>query len=175
MSHQSLLQYLFVALPAVQGRLLAQIQLCDYFRQLKLVPITFDGGGSAAYIEQFRQDTAFVTLGDTFANSTNRAPGDIKVSWKWCSGYQYLERSTLRDEYNQVSSQVNFYMSQHNARHGFMLTNTELVAAKRLDGNGRLAVSRSIPWTAAGHSQLTVLTVVWSGMLATEEALGPVA
>jgi hypothetical protein len=32
-----------------------------------------------------------------------------------------------------------------------VLTNAELVAVKRLDENGRLAVSRSIPWGAGGH------------------------
>lgn len=38
-----------------------------------------------------------------------------------------------RNQYKQVLSQVKFYMHQHNARHGFILTNAELVAVKRLD------------------------------------------
>ncbi|RAK95539.1 uncharacterized protein BO80DRAFT_429779 [Aspergillus ibericus CBS 121593] len=44
------------------------------------LPITFDSGGSAAYVDQFRPDTAFVVVGGTYAESTNRAPGDIKIS-----------------------------------------------------------------------------------------------
>ena len=62
-------------------------------------------------------------------------------------------------------------MSQHNARHGLVSTNVELVAVKRLDKNGQLAVSRSIPWGAGGHGELTVLMALWyNGMLAREEA-----
>ena len=62
-------------------------------------------------------------------------------------------------------------MSQHNARHGLVSTNVELVAVKRLDKNGQLAVSRSIPWGAGGHGELTVLMGLWYiGMLASEEA-----
>lgn len=62
-------------------------------------------------------------------------------------------------------------MGQHNARHGFILTNTELVAVKRLNTSGRLAVSVSIPWTAGGHGQPTVVMGVWYlGMLAGEAA-----
>lgn len=37
--------------------------------------------------------------------------------------------------------QVNFYMDQHNARHGFILSDIELIAIKRFDRNGRLAVA----------------------------------
>lgn len=36
----------------------------------------------------------------------------------------------------QVLSQVNFYMKQHHARYGFVLTDLELVAIRRLDRNG---------------------------------------
>lgn len=64
---------------------------------------------------------------------------------------------------------MNFYMGQHKACHGFVLTNTELVAIKRIDINGRLAVSSVISWTAGGHGQLTVLMGIWYlGMLAAE-------
>lgn len=99
-------------------------------------------------------------LGGTYADSTNRAPEDMKVSWKWRSDY-HSQNSYLQYQYKQVLSQVNFYMGLHNARHGFLLTNTELVAVKRLDKNGRLAVSSSIPWRAGGHGQLSVLMGLW--------------
>lgn len=50
-----------------------------------------------------------------------------------------------------------------------MLINTELVGVKRLDTNGRLAVSLAIPWTTGGYGQLTVLIGIWYiGMLAAE-------
>ncbi|KAL3468844.1 hypothetical protein BJX99DRAFT_268972 [Aspergillus californicus] len=144
-------------------------ELAPRLQQLCLVPITFDGGGAAAYIDQSRPDTAFVTVGGTYAGSTSRAPGDMEVSWKWRSNYRYSENPYSQEQYKLVLSQVNFYMSQHKARHGFVLTNTELVAVKRLDTNGRLAVAEAIPWTAGGHGQLTVLMGIWYlGMLAAE-------
>ncbi|RAQ79518.1 hypothetical protein COH21_012819 [Aspergillus flavus] len=145
-------------------------ELAPRLQQLNLVPITFDGGGSAAYIDQFRPDTAFVVMGGTYADSTNRAPGDMKVSWKWRSDYRYSQNAFFHEQYKQALAQVNFYMRQHKARHGFVLTNTELVGVKRLDTNGHLAVSSAIPWTAGGHGQLTVLMGMWYlGMLAAEE------
>ena len=145
-------------------------ELAPQLQQLNLVPVFFDGAGSAAYIEQVRPDTAFFSLGDTSPHIKNRAPGVLSVSSKWRSEYQYSEDPTLQDEYKQVLSEVNFHMSYHNARHGFVLTNAELVAVKRLDENGRLAVSRSIPWGAGGHGELTVLMGLWYlGMLASEE------
>ncbi|KAG0159971.1 hypothetical protein PDIDSM_7498 [Penicillium digitatum] len=144
-------------------------ELAPRLQQLSLVPITFDGGGSAAYVDQFRPDTAFVAVGGTYANSTNRAPGDIKVSWKWRSNYRHSQNPFFQEQYKQVLAQVNFYMGQRKARHRFVLTNTELVGVKRLDTNGRLAVSLAIPWTAGGHGQLTVLMGIWYiGMLAAE-------
>ncbi|PYH96487.1 hypothetical protein BO71DRAFT_482072 [Aspergillus ellipticus CBS 707.79] len=144
-------------------------ELAPRLQQLNLVLITFDGGGSAAYVDQFRPDTAFVVVGGTYADSTNRAPGDMKVSWKWCSDYRHSQNVFFQEQYKQVLAQVNFYMGQHKARHGFVLTNTELVAIKRIDTNGRLAVSSAIPWTAGGPGQLTVLMGIWYlGMLAAE-------
>jgi hypothetical protein len=73
-------------------------------------------------------------------------------------------------EYKQALAQVNFYGDQHNARYGFILTNTELVPLKRLDQNGRLAVATSIPWTQGGSAgRLSVLLGLWYlGMLAAE-------
>lgn len=67
-------------------------------------------------------------------------------------------------------AQVNFYGDQHNARYGFILTNTELVPLKRLDQNGSLAVATSIPWTQSGSvGRLSVLLGLWYlGMLAAE-------
>ena len=65
--------------------------------------------------------------------------------------------------------QVNFYMRQHNARYGYILTDTELVAVRRLEGNGRLAVSAAVPWTRGGVRELSVLLALWYlGMLAAE-------
>lgn len=62
-------------------------------------------------------------------------------------------------------------MRQHNARYGYILTNTELVAVKRLEGGGRLAVSTPMPWRGGGVGELSVLLALWYlGMLAAEDA-----
>ncbi|KKZ67176.1 hypothetical protein EMCG_07121 [[Emmonsia] crescens] len=55
---------------------------------------------------------------------------------------------------------------RHNARYGFVLTDTELVPIRRLDANGNLLVARAIPWEVAGPGRLTILLGLWYlGML----------
>ncbi|PYH81976.1 hypothetical protein BO82DRAFT_354145 [Aspergillus uvarum CBS 121591] len=72
-------------------------------------------------------------------------------------------------EYRQVLAQVNFYMEQHHTQYGSILSDAELVAVKRLDDNGRLAVATSIPWSSGGVGRLSVLLGLWYlGMLAAE-------
>lgn len=104
-----------------------------------------DIGDAAQIINNFRPDITFFRAGSTLNSSPNRCPGDLKVSWKWESGWAAAESQIDRTEYLQVLSQVNFYMKQHNARYGFVLTDTELVPIKRLDANGNLLVGRAIP------------------------------
>ena len=61
-------------------------------------------------------------------------------------------------------------MRQHNAQYGYILTDTELVAVKYLEGSGRLAVSTAVPWTRGGVGVLSVLLALWYlGMLAAED------
>lgn len=137
-------------------------QLAD----LHLTSITVDIGDAAQIINQFRPDIAFFRAGSTPNTSPNRCPGDLKVSWKWGSDLATSEVPEDRTEYRQVLSQVNFYMKQHNARYGFVLTDTELVPIKRLDANGNLLVARAIPWETAGPGRLTILLGLWYlGML----------
>ncbi|KKZ64660.1 hypothetical protein EMCG_09423 [[Emmonsia] crescens] len=85
----------------------------------------------------YRPDTAYF---DEALPGTglNRAPGDIKPSFKWNTGKANHALPTVCNEYCQPLSQVNFYMNQHTTRYGFLLTNTELVVFQRLDANGNL-------------------------------------
>ncbi|KUL82064.1 hypothetical protein ZTR_10678 [Talaromyces verruculosus] len=165
------LRFAELLLPRVRRGLRAGFeQLAPELLVRRLSPLTFDGGSSADLIDQFRPDTAFIVIGGHAASSPNRAPGDLKVSWKWQSSMQSSRAAIDQREYKQVLAQVNFYMDQHNARHGYILTNTEFVAVKRLDGEGRLAVSMAIPWTSGGIGQLSVLLALWYlGMLAAED------
>ncbi|KKZ61470.1 hypothetical protein EMCG_00132 [[Emmonsia] crescens] len=133
---------------------------------LHLTPITIDIGDAAQIIDNFRPDIAFFQAGSTLNSSPNRCPADLKVSWKWASNWATVLSAEDRREYKQVLSQVNFYMKQHNARYGFVLTDTELVPIKRLDGNGNLLVAQSISWEARGQGRLTILLGLWFlGML----------
>ncbi|OJJ65600.1 hypothetical protein ASPBRDRAFT_139739 [Aspergillus brasiliensis CBS 101740] len=135
----------------------------------RLSPVTFDVGSSAALIDQFRPDTAYVVIANE-VSSSNRAPGDLKVSWKWQSSWKSSSDPIQKREYKQALAQVNFYMDQHTAKYGFILTDKELVAVKRLDRNGSLAVSTAIGWTTGGAGQLSVLLALWYiGMLAAED------
>ncbi|EEH47526.2 uncharacterized protein PADG_03610 [Paracoccidioides brasiliensis Pb18] len=68
------------------------------------------------------------------------------MSWKWASHRSTALSEEDRREYKQVLSQVNFNMKQHNARVGLVLTDTELVTIKKLDGNGNLLVAQYISW-----------------------------
>lgn len=131
------------------------------FSILHLTPITIDIGDAARIIDNFRPDIAFFEAGSTLNSSPNRCPGDLKVSWKWGSDWRTSLLSGERTEYIQVLSQVNFYMRQHNARYGFVLTDTELVPIKRLNANGDLLVAQPIPWEARGHERLTILLGLW--------------
>ncbi|KAJ5780242.1 hypothetical protein N7457_005402 [Penicillium paradoxum] len=164
------LRFAELILPRIRRSLRAAFeQLASELTTRRLSPVTFDGGSAAYIIDLFRPDTAFIAVGAT--SSSNRAPGDLKVSWKWQSSWRYSQTFAEQREYKQVLAQVNFYMRQHNARYGYILTNTELVAVKRLEGGGRLAVSTPVPWRGGGVGELSVLLALWYlGMLAAEDA-----
>ncbi|KAL2859133.1 uncharacterized protein BJX67DRAFT_59449 [Aspergillus lucknowensis] len=145
-------------------------QLEPELRIRHLSKVTIDGGGSAQIINQFRPDAAFIVVGASLSTGVNRAPGDLKVSWKWKSSMRFSQDLADQREYKQVLAQVNFYMEQHKARHGFILSNAELVAVKRLDTNGRLSVATPIPWSSGGAGRFSVLLGLWYlGMLAAED------
>lgn len=165
-------------LPRIRRALRAGFQeLAPQLQQLNLVPVTIDGGTTASYVEgDIQPDLAYVQIdpedGSNYDENepANRAPGVFQVWWKWRSGDRDALDPATEHEYRRVLSRVNFYMDQYGARHGFVLTNAELVAVKRLDESGCLAVAEAIPWTAGGPGQMTVLMGLWYlGMLAAEE------
>jgi hypothetical protein len=90
---------------------------------------------------------AFIIVGADLSTGAIRAPGDLRSRG---SGHLKLVSQNLADqrEYKQVLAHVNFYMDQHNARHGFIVSNIELVAVERLDRDGRLFVATPVLWSA---------------------------
>lgn len=138
--------------------------------------IGFDGGSAASHVENYAPDLAFFNLDEEPMHRPNRLPGDIKSSFKWSSNL--LNSGDPRDhvEYRQALGQVDFYMDQHDTRYGYILTDQELVAFRRIDDSGRLELAEPIPWTTSGtleEPQLTVLLALWyQGMLASEDNAG---
>ncbi|PGH33761.1 hypothetical protein GX50_03418 [[Emmonsia] crescens] len=124
----------------------------------------FDVGTMAETVDNYIPDVAVFNINLPTNTRPNRLPGDIKPSYKWSMGLRNHPTPSKRTEFKQVLSQVNFYMKQHHARYSFILTDRELVAVRRLDRNGNLQLSDSIPWTARGTAsqpQLTVLLGLW--------------
>ncbi|KAJ9322391.1 hypothetical protein DTO027B5_128 [Paecilomyces variotii] len=138
-----------------------------------ITPLSFDVGEYARTIHQFKPDIAYFVDGLPEGSANNRAPGDIKPSWKWRSAWVDSLNHIDRSEFRQALSQVNWYMKQHRSRYGFILTDCELVVFRRLDNNGNLQLARPISFTQYGNSQnprMTVLLALWYlGMLAAQD------
>ena len=134
--------------------------------------ISFDEGTRAKLPDQFKPDTAYFEPQLPEPTRPNRAPGDIKPSWKWKHDLGASVNRKDQREFKKVLAQVNYYMIQHGSRYGFIITNVELVALRRRDNNGNMELSQPIPWTARGdmaQPQLTVLLGLWYlGMLASD-------
>ncbi|OJD22676.1 hypothetical protein ACJ73_05974 [Blastomyces percursus] len=136
-----------------------------------LTPLSLDVGEAALTPGGFKPDLAYFVQ-ESFGSGPNRAPGDVKPSWKWSTA---MATGTDHDqtEFRQVLSQVNHYMKQHGSRYGFVLTDNELVAIRRLDGVGRLQLSTPISWESRGTAaqpRLTVMLALWYlGMLAAQD------
>ncbi|KAK9242086.1 hypothetical protein V1506DRAFT_548608 [Lipomyces tetrasporus] len=83
---------------------------------------------------------------------------------------QFSQNLADQREYKQVLAQLNFYLDQHDARHGFILSDAELVAIRRLGRNGRLAIAAPVSWRGGSVDRLSVLLGLWYlGMLAAED------
>ncbi|KAL4901076.1 hypothetical protein BDW74DRAFT_187918 [Aspergillus multicolor] len=149
------------------NELQSQPQLQGQNQFPRLLELTVDGGSAARYvssIKDFRSaDNAFITPDANSWIEPNREPGCFKVN-----------------VYKRALAQVNWYMRQYGARYGFILSNEEFLAVKRLDADGRVAVSEPVLWsdaaaadatgTGTGTGRLSVLMGIWYvGMLAVDE------
>ena len=77
-------------------------QLAPVLAAQRLWEVTIDGGGYTRLIDQFRTDTAFIVVGASLSTGVNRAPGNLKVSWKWRSSIQFSPNLEDQREYKQV-------------------------------------------------------------------------
>ncbi|KKK16422.1 hypothetical protein ARAM_006372 [Aspergillus rambellii] len=147
--------------PRVRRGLRAGFDFLTTLDQMRgLTRVSLDVGESAKLVDNFKADTAYFALAPPVGTSWNRAPGDIKPSWKWNTALETHPITGARVEYRQALSQVNWYMRQHHSRYGFLLTDRELVVFRRLDNNGNLELAHPVPFTRGGtvvQPQLTVL------------------
>ncbi|OOF98428.1 hypothetical protein ASPCADRAFT_205663, partial [Aspergillus carbonarius ITEM 5010] len=118
-----------------------------------LTALSFDVGEHAQLIESFTPDIAYFMETLSSGNGPNRAPGDVKPSWKWSTALAAHPRLSMRTEYRQALSQVNYYMEQHGSRYGFLLTDRELVVFRRVDDDGNLELAPAIPWVRGGTDE----------------------
>ncbi|RAK86068.1 hypothetical protein BO79DRAFT_271216, partial [Aspergillus costaricaensis CBS 115574] len=135
-----------------------------------LTVVDFGEGELARIVDQYTPDLAFYDPQDNPSNRPNRLPGEIKPSYKWSRALQDAPREYGQTQFLQALSQINWYMEQNETQYGFILTDRELVAIKRLDDDGRLELSETVPWSTRGSEEsprLTVLLALWYlGMLA---------
>lgn len=145
--------------------------------------VFWDVGELARLPDTYKPDLSFFDGSIPLpANRPNRLPGDIKPSAKWTFEMGTDANALKRREFRQVLSQVNYYMFQHGARYGYILTERELVAVKRLTSAHRpahLELSQPIPWIQRGTEgapQMSILLALWYlGMLASSDADWPIA
>ncbi|KAJ5688560.1 hypothetical protein N7462_002952 [Penicillium macrosclerotiorum] len=141
----------------------------------RLVPITMGSGHLASPIKPYEADVAFYEPHDendpdTYFLNPNRAPGGLKVSWKWKSTWRASQNEMERRFYLLHLSRVNLYMQLYGSKYGFILTDKEFVAIKRLDNMGNLAVSEPIHWIDGGNDRPSIILGLWYlGMLAAEK------
>lgn len=83
--------------------------------------------GTAAHpIEHLKADIAIYpslpTLGTAPSRVLGEVLGEIKLSWKWNPSMAHSANHEHQQEYLQGHSQIKYYMTRHNARCGFILT-----------------------------------------------------
>jgi hypothetical protein len=135
--------------------------------------VKFGEGDLARMIDMDIPDLAYFDPNLQALTRPNRLPGNLKPSYKWSLAMRDNNPTPYdQKQFRQALSQVNWCMRQHNTRFGFILTDRELVAIRRLNEDGHLELSDSIPWTTQGNAaqpQLTVLLGLWYlGMLASD-------
>ncbi|OAA66025.1 hypothetical protein ISF_03863 [Cordyceps fumosorosea ARSEF 2679] len=140
-------------------------------------PTTLGAGSSAKLISKFVPDRAIYD--PSLDEPINRLPGEIKPSWKWKWDWAIAEGSARSSMALVRLSQLTFYMLQQGyrephsgARYGYMLTDQELVAFRKISRRV-ICMSERVPWGGQqgnGPERLTVLLALWYlGMLASDD------
>lgn len=139
-----------------------------------LTRVNFCSAASTRFIQSCQPDLAFADFTQPRHARENRAPMDLKLSFKWHMGMRNSQDNNERRCFLQVLSQINFYMKMHHTKYGCIITNSEMVAIRRLDSDGNLELSTPIPWRSSTNDptelRLTMLLALWYlGMLTADE------
>jgi len=134
--------------------------------------VDFGEGSLAQTIDDYVPGRAYFDPSLPMSTRPSRLPGNLKPSYQWSLQLRDHPSAYYRTQFRQALSQVNWYMKRHRTRYGFILTDRELVAIRRLDDDGNLELSDSVPWDTVGtedQPRLTVLLALWYlGMLASD-------
>lgn len=86
-----------------------------------------------------------------------RLVGDLKPSWNFQSSWRDAEMGSKKEEvYRQALSQVLFYIKQRGVRYGYVLTDREFAAVKRVGREyGDIEVAKGVAWVH-GEGELSV-------------------
>ncbi|KAJ5106216.1 hypothetical protein N7456_002891 [Penicillium angulare] len=148
-------------------------QLGPELSERDLVSLCLEAGYRAEPIKTYRPDFAFMASplkGELVkgASGPNRLPGGLKSSVKWKSSWGSSEAEEMEKRFYLLElARIHLYMERCGTRYGFILTDQELVAIKRDDTSGRLALSEAIPLTSGGTGKISVALALWYlGMLA---------
>ncbi|KAK2747800.1 hypothetical protein FQN57_001830 [Myotisia sp. PD_48] len=131
--------------------------------------VSLGHGSLSVYLNKHKPDLAYFEVDAETKTGPNRLPGNVKPSWKWDSTMAIDPDDDMQEEYKQAISQVYYYIRQHGARFGYILTDRELVVFRAVR-RGHLDVSAAIPWAGMqvpGHGSITIPLALWYlGMLA---------
>ncbi|KKK21745.1 hypothetical protein ARAM_007626 [Aspergillus rambellii] len=116
-------------------------------------------------------EISFLDVDMVASSASNRAPGVLLPSWRWRTGMAM--RTPDREAYLEGLARVNWYMRQHGASFGWILTDEGLVAVQRGKDAGELLISEEVPWCRGGTPEMpevTVLLGLWYvGMLSARD------
>jgi hypothetical protein len=93
---------------------------------------------------------------------TNRCPGEIKLSRKWGAEMPPDNSVAERISYMSALSQIHHYMNVHSAKTGYIITDREMVALKRVGHAwGEMEMSDPIPLSPVRKGGTNVKIALW--------------
>jgi len=134
-------------------------------RALRVTKLFGDGvEPKSRIVDQDGQSIVGGSAGDRIAvavpSNEIRLVGDIKPSWNWKSNWRMSANEREDENFRQVLSQVAYYMNDKGVRYGYVITDAEFVAVRRLGRRyGDVEVSPAVPWR---EGEMSVAFALWA-------------